>query len=396
MLKDTYPGLRVLDLSTNIAGPLAAMMLGDMGADVVKIERPPGGDDTRALPPHWQNQATVFLAVNRNKRSLVLDIKSAEGREALLQLSETADVVIESFPPGFASTHGLGFEAFRTRNPRIVLCSISAFGDGEIGGAMPGYDALVQSMSGMMSFTGHPGTPPVRLAPSVLDVSTGMWAGIGIMAALVRRAQTGVAEHVRPCLLDAAFMTMGHQVQGYLATGLLPEKLGSGAPSAAPYRVYEASDGSFMLATASDPQFVRLCRLLELESLLADEKFARMPARLVNRGALDRILQDRFAAQPVEHWLAVLGEAGISVGPVNDLAQALAMPVTAERKLFVDPQTLDWSAGMALMRLPIDTDSSGIRRPPPTLGQHSREVLQEAGFDEITITQLLSSAGAAR
>ncbi|MGQ0620547.1 MAG: CaiB/BaiF CoA transferase family protein [Panacagrimonas sp.] len=392
-MNQTYPGLRVLDLSTNIAGPLAAMMLGDMGADVVKIERPPIGDDTRALPPRWQTQATVFLAVNRNKRSLVLDIKSADGREALLKLSETADVVIESFPPGLAATLKLGFEDFRARNPRIVLCSISAFGDGEIGSAMPGYDALVQSVSGMMSFTGHPGAQPIRLAPSVLDMSTGMWAGIGIMAALARRAQGGGAEHVRPCLLDSAFTMMGHQVQGFLATGQLPEKLGSGAPSAAPYRVFEASDGCFMLATASDPQFVRLCKLLGLDALLADAKYTRMPARLANRDALDQILQQRFAANSVAHWLKVLGEAGISVGPVNDLAQALAMPVTAERNLFVDPQALDWPAGMALMRLPIDNDASGIRRPPPMLGQHSHEVLREAGFDETSIEKLLGSEG---
>lgn len=394
MLNRTYPGLRVLDLSTNIAGPLAAMMLGDMGADVVKIERPPIGDDTRALPPRWQDQATVFLAVNRNKRSLVLDIKSTQGREALLKLSETADVVIESFPPGLAATLKLGFEDFRARNPRIVLCSISAFGDGEIGRAMPGYDALVQSVSGMMSFTGHPGAAPVRLAPSVLDMSTGMWAGIGVMAALARRAQGGGAEHVRPCLLDSAFTLMGHQVQGYLATGQHPEKLGSGAPSAAPYRVYEASDGSFMLATASDPQFVRLCKLLGLDSLLVDEKFARMPGRLAHREALDEILQQRFAKHSVAHWLKVLDEAGMSVGPVNDLGEALAMPVTAERRLFVDPETLDWDGGMVLQRLPIDADASGIRRPPPKLGQHSREVLREAGFDEAAIEQLLTSAGA--
>lgn len=392
MLDQTYAGLRVLDLSTNIAGPLAAMVLGDLGADVVKVERPPIGDDTRALPPSWTDQATVFLAVNRNKRSLVLDLKSTEGREALLKLVEGADVVVESFPPGLGASLNLRFEDFRARKPSIVLCSISAFGDGEIGAKMPGYDALVQSMSGMMSFTGHPDAAPVRLAPSVLDMTTGMWAVIGIMAALARRAQSGAGEHVRSCLLDSAFALMGHQVQGYLATGILPPKLGSGAPSAAPYRVFEASDGSFMLATASDPQFVRLCGLLGLEPLLADERYARMPARLANRDSLDQLLQQRFSANSVRHWLKVLGAAGISAGPVNDLGQALAMPVTAERQLFLDPQQLSWVSGAPLMRLPIDIDASGIRRPPPTLGQHSHEVLREAGFNEMDIERLISGA----
>ena len=196
--EQTYPGLRVLDLSTNIAGPFAAMILGDLGADVIKIERPPIGDDTRALPPRWGDESTVFIAVNRNKRSVVLDIKSDEGREALLKLAEAADVVVESFPPGLGEKLRLTFEDFKARNPRILMCSISAFGDGPLGRTMPGYDALVQSVSGLMSFTGHPGAAPVRIAPSVLDLTTGMWGALGLMAALARRAAGGGAEHVRP------------------------------------------------------------------------------------------------------------------------------------------------------------------------------------------------------
>ncbi|HEY1313373.1 MAG TPA: CoA transferase, partial [Steroidobacteraceae bacterium] len=197
-LRNTYRGLRVLDLGTNIAAPFAAMMLGDMGADVIKIERPPNGDDTRALPPFWGHEATVFLSVNRNKRSVLLDIRSPEGRAALLKLAESADVIIESFPPGLAGKFKLRFADLRAHCPRVVLCSVSAFGDGPLGATMPGYDALVQAVSGLMSFTGHPHTPPTRLAPSVLDLTTGMWALIGIMAALTRRAAGGGAEHVRP------------------------------------------------------------------------------------------------------------------------------------------------------------------------------------------------------
>jgi crotonobetainyl-CoA:carnitine CoA-transferase CaiB-like acyl-CoA transferase len=388
-LPDTYRGLRVLDLGTNIAAPFAAMMLGDMGADVIKIERPPIGDDTRALPPYWHGDATVFMAVNRNKRSMLLDIRSPDGRAALLKLVETADVVIESFPPGFAEKNHLRFDDLRAHNARLVLCSVSAFGDGEIGAAMPGYDALVQAVSGLMSFTGHPATAPVRLAPSVLDLSTGMWAMIGIQAALARRAVGGGAEHVRPSLIDSAFALMCHQVLGFTATGDLPAKLGSGAPSAAPYRVYEASDGSFMLATASDPQFVRLCTALERPEWARDERFATMPARLVHRDALDALLAEQFARQPVAMWLTRLADAGLSVGAVNDVRQALALPVVHERALFVAPERFGWTSGLPLLRLPIDCDGEGVVKPPPALGQHTAEVLGELGLDENLISRLV-------
>jgi crotonobetainyl-CoA:carnitine CoA-transferase CaiB-like acyl-CoA transferase len=374
----TLTGLKVLDLSTNIAGPFAAMILGDMGADVIKVERPPHGDDTRALPPTWQGEATVFLAVNRNKRSLLLDIKSPQGKEALLRLAESADVVIESFPPGLGEKLGLTFEALKARNPLILMASISAFGDGPIGGTMPGYDALVQAVSGMMSFTGSPGTPTVRLAPSVLDLTTGMWAAMGLMAAILRRNAGGGAEHVRPSLIDSAFTLMNHQLLGMLATGLPPEKLGSGAPSAAPYGVFQASDGEIMIATASDAQFPRLCAALGLDDVAADARFAKMADRLANRQSLNQAISAVIAGQPVSHWLEHLGKAGISCGRVNDLAEAWVLPVVAERGLLDSMQ----------LRLPIDLNGPQLGKRPPKLGEHSREILEQAGFDSEVIGAL--------
>lgn len=387
-LQDTYRGLRVLDLGTNIAAPFAAMILGDMGADVVKVERLPVGDDTRALPPYWNGDATVFLAMNRNKRSVLLDIKTDEGRAALWKLIESADVVVESFPPGLAAKLGLSFEDLRTRNPRIVLCSVSAFGDGPIGAAMPGYDALVQAVSGLMSFTGPAQSAPVRLAPSVLDLTTGMWGLIGIMAALTRRAAGGGAAHVRPSLLDSAFTLMCHQVLGFNATGELPRKLGSGAPSAAPYRVFEAADGGFMLATASDAQFSRLCATLGLNDLPMDARFSTTAARLAHRDELDELLAGVFRREPLAVWLDRLGAAGISAGRVNDLRQALALPVVAERALFVAANDARQPTDLQLLRLPIDPDGSGIRTRAPALGAHTEEVLREVGMDEVAIARV--------
>ncbi len=374
----TLPGLKVLDLSTNIAGPFAAMILGDMGADVIKIERPPHGDDTRALPPQVDGQATVFMAVNRGKRSVLLDIKSAEGKAALFRLVETADVVIESFPPGLGEKLGLTFAALKARNPRVLMASISAFGDGPIGCTMPGYDALVQAVSGMMSFTGSPGAPTVRLAPSVLDLTTGMWAAMGLLAAILRRNAGGGAEHVRCSLIDSAFTLMNHQVLGMLATGKPPEKLGSGAPSAAPYGVFQAADGEIMIATASEAQFPRLCAALGLEEVGIDVRFATMADRLANRQPLNLAIAAVIGSQPVSHWLDHLGKAGISCGRVNDLAEAWVLPVVAERGLLDSMQ----------LRLPIDLSGPPDGKGPPKLGEHSREILEQAGFDSEEIGKL--------
>jgi crotonobetainyl-CoA:carnitine CoA-transferase CaiB-like acyl-CoA transferase len=315
--------------------------------------------------------------MNRNKRSVLLDPKNPDDKARILTLAADADVVIESFPPGVGAKLGLTWDDFRAANPRVVLCSVSAFGDGPLGGRMPGYDALVQAVSGLMSFTGNPGEPAVRIAPSVLDLSTGMWGAMGIMAALTRRGASGAGEQVKVALLDTAFTLMGHQMLGYLATGDLPEKLGSGAPSATPYRVFAATDGELMIATASDPQFPRLCAALMLPDLVADNRFVTMPGRLAHRAEIDGAIAARIAERGVEEWMEILSAAGISAGRVNNVGEALALPVAKERAMFVPPEAIGWEGGMQLMRLPIDPDGAAVRCRPPRLGEHHHEILGE-------------------
>jgi crotonobetainyl-CoA:carnitine CoA-transferase CaiB-like acyl-CoA transferase len=374
-LNTTYPGLKVIDLATNFAGPYAAMILGDMGADVIKVERAPKGDDTRGLPPFAGDQATVFLTVNRNKRSIMLDYKDADDLAILHELVADADVVIESFPPGVAEKLGLTWEDLSALNPRLLLASVSAFGDKDIGKTMPGYDALVQAVSGLMSFTGNEGEPTVRIAPSALDLGTGIWAAMGVMAALARRtSKKDAGEHLKIALIDTAFNLMNHQLMAFQATGEQPRKLGAGAPSAAPYGVYRAADGEVLIATASEDQFPRLCDALELAEVKNDARFLTMIDRIAHRKEIDQLIAVAVENWTVDELMQRLSDARISAGRVNSVAEACSLPVVQERQLFATGGT---PSDPAQLRLPLDPESTGIMRLPPRLDEHRAEILSE-------------------
>jgi crotonobetainyl-CoA:carnitine CoA-transferase CaiB-like acyl-CoA transferase len=397
-LAGTHAGLRVLDLSENIAGPLACMILADLGADVVKVERPGVGEATRSLPPRWGPESTVFLTVNRNKRSVALDLGTPAGRDAVLRLGAGSDVVVESFRPGVAERLGLGFEDFRAANPTVVHCSISAFGTGPLGHDRPGYDAIVQAFTGIMEMTGDPDGLPARAAPSVVDVSTGLWALISIQAALARRPTEPGAQRVGATLVDSGMFLLGHQVMGYLGTGEFPGRLGSAAPSTAPYQAFRTADGAIMIAGATDRLFERMCRALDLPNALTDPRFATVADRVAARDELTAVIEARLRTAPSAHWLDLISAAGVPAGPVNDLAQALSHPVTRERALIRDAEPGPGSGsgsgearipGLQQLRLPIDTEGDCAMREPPALGHHTAEVLAEAGLDPAEIDELI-------
>jgi crotonobetainyl-CoA:carnitine CoA-transferase CaiB-like acyl-CoA transferase len=378
-VEHTYGGLRVIDLSENIAGPLACMILGDLGADVIKIEPPGRGDATRRLPPLVDGTSTVFLTLNRNKRSAAVDIRTAAGRGAVLRVARDADVVVESFRPGVADRLGLGFGDLAGVSPRLVHCSVSAFGDGPLGHDRPGYDALVQAFTGIMEMTGDPAGEPARAAPSVVDISTGLWASIGIMAALARRPLGSGPQRVESTLVDAGFFLLCHQIMGYQASGSFPSRLGSAAPSTAPYQAFRTADGTVMIAAATDRLFGRLVSALDAPGLAADPRFATVAGRVAARSELAAAIEDRLRKEDSAFWLRRMADVGVPAGPVNDLAAALADPLTAERGIVrqADPGAVP---GLPQIRLPIDADGHCAMTQPPALGAHTSQVLADAGL----------------
>ncbi len=386
-LERTYRGLRVIDLSENIAGPLACMILADLGADVTKIEPPGRGDATRRLPPLLDGTSTVFLTFNRNKRSAAVDIRTPAGRDAVLRVAKDADVVVESFRPGVADRLGLGFDDLARVSPRLVHCSVSAFGTGPLGHDRPGYDALVQAFTGIMEMTGDPEGEPARAAPSVIDISTGLWASVAIMAALARRPLQNGPQRVESTLVDAGFFLLCHQIMGYLASGTFPPRLGSAAPSTAPYQAFRTADGTIMIAAATDRLFNRLVRALDAPELAADSRFATVTGRVAARDELAGLIGKRLRAEGSAYWLRRITDAGVPAGPVNDLAAALAEPLTAERGIvrLADAGSVP---GLRQIRLPIDGGSECAMAQPPALGADTRQVLAEAGLTPEEIAAL--------
>lgn len=376
-------GIKVVDLTSSLAGPTCTEILGGLGAEVVKVEHPGRGDEARAWGPGFFDGGSVmFFAANRSKRSLALDFKDARGKDALLRLVDGADVFVQSLRQGAAERHGLGSEALRARNERLVTCSIGAFGaKGPLAGE-PGYDPLMQAFAGLVSITGEPDRPGVRVGTSLIDIGTGVWAALGVVAALHERASTGRGRHVEATLFDTALSLVGYQLAAALRSGVAPGRFGTAFPLIAPYEVFATADGELMIAAANDGLFRLLCGRIGSPELADDPRFASNPDRLAHRDELLPPLRERLAQETSAYWLETL--SGVPAAPVQDLVEVGAHPQTRAGGMLQDV------GGIEAVAAPLQIDGSRLehRLAPPRLGEHSREVLAELGYSDEDIGTL--------
>ena len=374
--------LRVLDLSRVLAGPWASQVLADLGAEVIKVERPGSGDDTRSWGPPWVDEASgqsaYFLSTNRGKRSITVDLARAEGQDIVRRLAARSDVLLENYKAGALDRYGLGNARLAAENPRLVYCSITGFGQTGPYRERAGYDFLIQGMGGLMSLTGEPDGEPMKVGVAITDILTGMYAATAVLAALEHRGRTGRGQHVDLALLDVQVAMLANQAQGYLVTRQVPARLGNAHPSIVPYQAFATRDGHIVIAVGNDGQFQRLCAAAGQPALADDPRFATNAARVANRAELVTLLAKLVAGRSSREWIETLEAATVPCGPINDLAQVFADPQVRHRGMEMAASGPP-GRSVPMVRSPIRLSETPVRSgaAAPSLGEHTEEVLSE-------------------
>ena len=382
--------LKVIDLSRILAGPLCAMLLGDLGAEVIKVERPDRGDDTRAWgPPFAGGESAYYLHVNRNKRSLTLNLDGPSGKSILAQLITSADVVIDNFKARTLSKWGFDEAWFEEEAPHVVRCTISGYGTTGTGAGIPGYDFITQAESGLMAITGESDGGPMKLGVAIVDYCAGLMATVSILAAIESRKKTGRGQSTEVVLHDTGLQMLAAIASNHLISGEPAARYGNGHPNLVPYRTFEAADGIFALGIGNDTLFRTMCGIVGHPEWADDPRFVRNQDRVVNREAIDLLIEDVTVTQPKAHWISVFKEAGIPCGPVNTVSEALSDPLALAREVVTEIEHPTIGT-MRTLGLPIRLDGSSgeIRRHPPLLGEHTEEILIELGYSTADVARL--------
>ena len=389
--------LKVIDASQILAGPYCTMLLADMGADVIKVEKPNGGDDTRRMgPPFINGESAAFLAMNRNKRSVVLNLKSQDGVDAIKRLVADADVFIENYRSGAMDRAGLGYEALSELNPGIIYCSISGFGRTGPYAERAGFDLVAQGMSGVMSFTGIPGSPPVKVGVPMADLNAGLYASYGILTAYINRLKTGAGQYLEVSILEAALAYTVWESSSYWATGVTPGPLGSAHRLSAPYQALQTADGYINLGAPNQSNWERMCEAIGRADLLENALYADNAGRLTHQRQLERDLEETFVRRTTSEWMQILNDAGVPCGPIYDVGQVWEDEQITAREMRVDlPHPTAGTVGNIGLAAKLRGTPGSIRTAAPLLGQHTREVLGEAGYSDGEIADLYETGAAA-
>ena len=394
--------IRVLDLSRVLAGPWAGQIFGDLGAEVIKVERPGSGDDTRHWGPPYikdaegndSREAAYFQSANRNKQSLTLDFTQPEGQRLVRELVAQCDVLLENFKVGGLAAYGLDYESLKAINPRLVYCSITGFGQSGPYAKRAGYDFMIQGLGGLMSLTGRPegeeGAGPMKVGVALTDILTGLYATVGVLAALNQREQSGVGQYIDVALLDVQVACLANQAMNYLATGVSPKRLGNAHPNIVPYQDFPSADGNFILAVGNDGQFRKFCEVAGIANLADDPRFVTNKARVAHRAELIPLLRQATVFKTTAQWIEQLEKAGVPCGPINDLQQVFADPQVQARGLRLDlPNALGSSTPQVASPLRLSATPVAYRSAPPLLGQHTEALLQRLlGMSETQIAEL--------